>query len=100
MIRMARKSSFATQLEVLGGTAKQEPVAKLVEVIGESNPVVATSKPPSREGKAYVGAWLPEAFATNILMARAKTRMLPKTIMADALNDWFRKHNLPVIDAD
>ena len=61
----------------------------------------ATSpKPKSREGRVHVGAWLPEAYSRNILLVRAKTGLPVKTIFAQALNDLFRAHNIPVIDEE
>ena len=36
--------------------------------------------------------------ARNILLVRAKTGLPVKTIFANALNDLFRAHNIPVID--
>ncbi len=60
----------------------------------------ATTKAKSREGRVHVGAWLPEAYSRNILMVRAKTGLPVKTIFAQALNDIFRAHNIPVIDEE
>ncbi len=59
-----------------------------------------SSKPKSREGRVHVGAWLPEAYSRNILLVRAKTGLPVKTIFAQALNDLFRAHNIPVIDEE
>ncbi len=48
----------------------------------------------------HVGAWLPEAYSRNILLVRAKTGLPVKGIFANALNDLFRYHNIPVIDEE
>jgi len=61
-------------------------------------PVPAKAK--SREGRVHVGAWLPEAYSRNILLVRAKTGLPVKSIFANALNDIFRAHNIPVIDEE
>lgn len=56
------------------------------------------SKAPSREGKKHVGAYLNPDFQKSILLVRAQTGKDVQTILAQALNDLFRAHNVPVVD--
>jgi hypothetical protein len=93
---MAKVSAIQEQLEAAAGRAHvSAPAAQAPAAI---RPVA--SKPPSREGRVHVGAWLPEAYSRNILLVRAKTGLPVKTIFATALNDLFRAHNIPVIDEE
>ena len=94
---MAKVSAIQAQLEAAAGRAKPSP-APTQETAPVARP--AATKAKSREGRVHVGAWLPEAYSRNILLVRAKTGSPVKTIFANALNDLFRAHNIPVIDED
>jgi hypothetical protein len=93
---MAKVSAIQAQLDAAAGRA-QTPVTAAHEPATSRQ---AAIKPPSREGRVHVGAWLPEAYSRNILLVRAKTGLPVKTIFATALNDLFRTHNIPVIDEE
>jgi hypothetical protein len=95
---MAKVSAIQAQLEAAAGRAAKPPIAATDEAQPTSKPVAP--KPKTREGRVHVGAWLPEAYSRNILLVRAKTGLPVKTIFANALNDLFRAHNIPVIDED
>ena len=56
------------------------------------------AKAPSREGKVHVGAYLPEDFKRSLLLVRARTGKDVQTLIAQALNDLFRAHDVPVVD--
>jgi len=96
---MAKVSAIQAQLEAAAGRSQPQ-----VTPAQEAAPVVRTTttkaKPNSREGRVHVGAWLPEVYSRNILLVRAKTGLSVKTIFAQALNDLFRAHNIPVIDEE
>ncbi len=96
---MAKVSAIQAQLEAAAGRAQTPPAAPAPETASAARPGVA-SKAKSREGRVHVGAWLPEAYSRNILLVRAKTGLPVKTIFANALNDLFRAHNIPVIDEE
>jgi hypothetical protein len=53
---------------------------------------------PSREGKTHVGAYLPPGFKSSLRLVQAQTGEDTQTLIARALNDLFRAHNVPVID--
>ena len=94
---MAKVSAIQAQLEAAAGRSQPSPAPEQ-----DAAPVTrpATIKAKSREGRVHVGAWLPEAYSRNILLVRAKTGLPVKTIFAQALNDLFRAHNIPVIDEE
>ncbi len=94
---MAKVSAIQAQLEAAAGRT-QPPVAAPATVPVAQ--LATPGKPKSREGRVHVGAWLPEAYSRNILLVRAKTGLPVKTIFANALNDLFRAHNIPVIDEE
>ena len=52
----------------------------------------------SREGKAHIGAYLDPGFRKSIRMVQAQTDHDLQELLAEALNDLFRKYNVPVID--
>jgi len=56
--------------------------------------------PSQPAGKVHIGAYLPAGFQTSILAVRAQTREDVQTLLARALNDLFRAHNVPVIDQE
>lgn len=96
---MAKVSAIQAQLEAAAAGRTQTPTAAAPETAPVAR-LVTPSKPKSREGRVHVGAWLPEAYQRNILMVRAKTGLPVKTIFANALNDLFCAHNIPVIDEE
>lgn len=52
----------------------------------------------SREGKAHIGAYLDPGFRKSVRMVQAQTDHDLQQLLAEALNDLFRKYNVPVID--
>jgi hypothetical protein len=56
--------------------------------------------PASRAGKVHVGAYLDPGYKTGLLMVRAQTGEDTQTLIAKALNDLFRAHNVPVVGHD
>jgi len=95
------KASTATALQ-----------AQLERASGRSVPVLATApasapaaearpastKPPSREGKAHIGAYLSPDFKRSLRLVQAQTGEDTQTLIARALNELFRAHNVPVVD--
>lgn len=58
----------------------------------------ANTKAPSREGKVHIGAYLPAGFKSSLRLVQAQTGEDTQTLIARALNELFRGHNVPVID--
>lgn len=71
-------------------------------------PAVAAAEPPpkaraaaraaSRATKVHIGAYLPDGFRRSVRLVQAQTGEDTQTLLARALNDLFRGHNVPVID--
>jgi hypothetical protein len=59
----------------------------------ERSPVAA-----SREGKVHIGAYLNPDFKRSLRMVQAVTGEDIQGLLARALNDLFRAHNVPVVD--
>ncbi|MBW4091866.1 MAG: hypothetical protein HIU82_12285 [Proteobacteria bacterium] len=69
--------------------------------IPEPPPVRTISpKAPSREGKVHIGAYLPAGFKSSLRLVQAQTGEDTQTVIARALNELFRGHNVPVIDLE
>lgn len=66
----------------------------------QAAPKATSAKPPSREGKTHIGAYLPPGFKSSLRLVQAQTGEDTQTLVARALNDLFRAHNVPVIDHD
>jgi hypothetical protein len=60
----------------------------------------ASAKPTSREGKVHIGAYLPADFKSSLRLVQAQTGEDTQTLLARALNELFRGHNVPVIEQD
>ena len=63
----------------------------------DKEPVNGTQRPPSREGKVNVSAWLDPAFKRSLRMVQAVTDKKLEPLMAEALNELFAKYNVPQV---
>jgi hypothetical protein len=63
-----------------------------------ARPANASNKAPSRVGKIHIGAYLPSGFKSSLRLVQAQTGEDTQTLIARALNELFRGHNVPVID--
>lgn len=52
---------------------------------------------PSRIGKAHIGVYLDPAFKTSLRLIQAQTGRDFHDLVAEALNDLFRRYNVPVV---
>jgi hypothetical protein len=52
----------------------------------------------SREGKVHIGAYLNPDFKRGLRMVQAVTGEDIQGLLARALNELFRAHNVPVVD--
>lgn len=71
-------------------------------VPASASPLAARSgtKAPSREGKVHIGAYLSSGFKSSLRLVQAQTGEDTQTLIARALNELFRSHNVTVIDPD
>ena len=53
---------------------------------------------PSRVGKTNITAYLSQDYKRNMRLIQAKTGRSLQTLIAEALNDLFMKHDVPTID--
>lgn len=69
--------------------------------VGRAEPKTASpeSVGGSREGKAHIGAYLDPSFRRSLRMVQAQTDHDLQELLAEALNDLFRKYNVPVVEA-
>ena len=77
--------------------------AALAEAQRDKAPSAPASAPPvanSRKGKTHIGAYLDPAFRKSLRMVQAKTDDDMQALIAQALNDLFRKHNVPVVSQE
>lgn len=96
-------SAIQRQLEEAGGRkATVAPVkASPLPVAANTSTVTPTAyKAPSREGKTHIGAYLHPDFKRSLRLVQAQTGEDVQSLIAKALNDLFRAHNVPVIDQD
>jgi len=54
-------------------------------------------KAPSREGKTNITAYLSPDYKASLRLIQAKTGHSLQDLLAEALNDLFAKHDVPVI---
>jgi hypothetical protein len=73
-------------------------IAPAVPPPDSDRPPVA--KEASRAGKVHVGAYLPDAFRRSMRLVQAQTGEDTQTLLARALNDLFKAHNVPVVDQE
>jgi hypothetical protein len=96
---MAKMAAIQAQLEQARGrgSAASAPAPATASQTPESVPGY---KAPSRAGKTHIGAYLHPDFKRSLLLVRAQTGKDVQSLVAQALNDLFRAHNVPVIDHD
>jgi hypothetical protein len=92
---MSKVNALQASLERAAGRAS--PVQPPAPIARQAEPSPA-SRPPSREGKVHIGAYLPAGFKSSLRLVQAQTGEDTQTLIARALNDLFRSHNVPVID--
>ena len=81
-------------------SALREAVAKrsLIESIAGDPPKPAAYRAPSRDGKRNIAVHLPPAYRTTLAILKAQQDRSAEKLVAEALNDLFRKYGLPALD--
>ncbi len=105
---MSKFSAIQQQLEKASGRKRAAvevaapPVAAPVAapVLAEAPRPAVNYKAPSREGKIHVGAYLNPDFKRSLRLVQAQTGEDVQRLLARALNELFRAHNVPVVDQD
>ena len=89
---MSRMADIQRQLEkTSSGRVAPLPV-------GPKRKIERSTVAPSRAGKVHIGAYLDPDFKRGLRMVQAVTGEDIQSLLARALNDLFRAHNVPVID--
>ncbi len=98
---MSKFTAIQRQLEQASGRkATVTPTTAQPPAVPANAAMATTYKPPSREGKTHIGAYLPPDFKRSLRLVQAQTGEDVQSLIAKALNDLFRAHNVPVIDQD
>jgi hypothetical protein len=92
-VNMASKvADMQAQLERVQGRSAGNSVKK--EMAGPDRKEATNG----REGKAHIGAYLDPAYRKSLRMVQAQTDRDFHQLLSEALNDLFRKYNVPVMD--
>ena len=85
-------------LQQLLNSAKDESpaVARAPQTAEASAPPVATTRHGQKIGDVNISAYFPAEVKAALRMAQAKTGKNVKQCLAEALQDFFRKYNVPV----
>lgn len=101
---MSKFSAIQQQLEKASGrkgAATTVAPQSATTVVANTEPPPATIyKAPSREGKTHIGAYLHPDFKRSLRLVQAQTGEDVQELLARALNELFRAHNVPVIDQE
>ncbi len=98
---MAKVADIQAQLRAVAGGGPS-PASPAAAPSSQTSPartrIPAAAKAQSRDGKVHIGAYLPPDFKRSLMRVRAETGEDVQTLLARALNDLFRAHNVPVVD--
>ncbi len=107
---MSKFSAIQQQLEKASGRKGPAVVVSPPVVAPAATPAPANTetapaprviyKAPSREGKTHIGAYLNPDFKRSMRLVQAQTGEDVQQLLARALNELFRAHNVPVVDQD
>ena len=89
---MSRISAIQQQLDRSAGRVPIPPTE------AEKSAQAGSYKAPSREGKTHIGAYLHPDFKRSLRLVQAQTGKDMQALIAQALNDLFRAHNVTIID--
>lgn len=96
---MAKVADIQAQLRaVAGGSASPATAVPSGQAPARAPAPSAAAKAPSREGRVHIGAYLHPDFKRSLMRVRAETGEDVQSLVARALNDLFRAHNVPVVD--
>lgn len=101
---MSKVSALQASLQKSAGNSMMRPTAtrsSTVPIEPASPPLISqqrNNKPPSREGKIHIGAYVAPEFKKSLRLIQAQTGEDMQTLLIRALNDLFKSHNVPVVD--
>jgi hypothetical protein len=97
---MSKIASLQAGLSRAAGRQPVSPSITATDTVEAAKPFTAAARAPSREGKVHIGAYLPAGFKSSLRLVQAQTGEDTQTLIARALNEVFRGHNVPVVDVD
>jgi hypothetical protein len=92
---MARKTSLAAALQEAAGSSPSVPEKTEEAVVGEPKMAPVADKsalPPSRQGKKAITGYFDPAVSRQLKQIMLDNDSTMQALLADALNDFFRKH--------
>jgi hypothetical protein len=94
---MSRMVDIQRQLEKTS-SGRVTPLSVSDTTPGPKPKVERSAVAASREGKVHIGAYLNPDFKRGLRMVQAVTGEDIQGLLARALNELFRAHNVPVVD--
>lgn len=94
---MSKLANLQASLEKAAGRSTPQTASPPVAATARPAP---DTRPGSRVGKVHIGAYLPAGFKSSLRLVQAQTGEDTQTLIARALNELFRGHNVPVVDAE
>lgn len=86
--------------QLLNDAKTESPAVVAAKVAKPATPRVAAEVLPARQvhkpGEVNISAYFPPEVKSALRMVQAKTGKNVKQCLAEALQDFFRKHNVPV----
>jgi hypothetical protein len=80
--------------EALKGTQRTPKASQAAPVPGTTQGYMA----PSREGKTNITAYLSPDYKASLRLIQAKSGASLQALIAESLNDLFRKYDVPTVD--
>jgi hypothetical protein len=98
-VNMSKIASLQAGLNRAAGRTASPAASPTAPDLPAAQPA-SVVRTPSRAGKVHIGAYLPGEFKKSLRLVQAQSGEDTQTLIARALNDLFRAHNVPVIDLD
>ena len=102
---MSRMQGLQQALKSTSGKAGTSPTVTASNDSVAASKTGTKSKPSSRDGKEYTGAWLKSDFGMSLRLVQLRKRkdkngkkVYLDDLVAEALNDLFLKYNVPTVD--
>ena len=97
---MGKNLQAALEQAAQGQKAPPPVVTPKTSAANQDQAALPLVKASGRAGKVHIGGYLPQDFKRSLLLVRAATGKTEQDLLAMALNDLFRAHNVPVVDHD
>lgn len=95
---MGKNLQAALEQAAQGRKSSQPVATSKTAPANQDEAAPSPAKASSRAGKVHIGGYLSPDFKRSLLLVRAATGKTEQDLLAMALNDLFRAHNVPVVD--